>query len=272
MTPEGKYIYCIIDAQEEKDFGSTGIGGRGDRVHSFVFEDIAAVVSDTPVIKYPISKENTLAHMKVMEMVMKDCTILPVKFGTIASGNKSQIPEQRIKLEILKARHKEIKELFSLMKNKVELGLKAMWIDMKFIFEEIVEENTDIKILKQRISSGNSGQTYGQRIKLGEMVKKALETKKFKEEEEILKILEGVYYELRRNKTFGDNMIMNSAFLVDKARTKAFDNLIEKLISTYNNRTRFKYVGPIPPCNFVELVITLKGDEKERAEESTYGI
>lgn len=263
MSLERKYIYCITDDQEEKEFGPVGIGGRGDRVHSVVFEDIAAVVSDSLNVEYPISRENTIAHMKVMEMAMGGYTILPVKFGTIATEAKNRSSEERIKLEILKARYKELKDLLARMYNKVELGLKAIWTNMETIFEEIVDEKREIKILKKKIASRNPTQTYGQRISLGEMVKKALGAKRAKEEAEILKALKDIYHDVRTNKIFGDSMITNSSFLVDKSRIKEFDHLIKKLESTCNSRIRFKYVGPVPPCNFVELVITLEGEEGE---------
>lgn len=261
MPSEGKYIYCMIDSQKEKNFGLVGIGGREDKVHSVVFEDIAAVISDSPIVKYSISRENTMAHMKVMEMIMNDYTILPVKFGTIAAGSRSQRHEERVRLEILKARYKELKDLLIRMRNKIELGLKALWTNMETIFQEIVDENRDIMILKKRIGSRNPAHAYGQMVNLGERVKKALNMKRAKEEAEILKTLKGAYYELRHNKIFGDSMITNSAFLVDKSQIEEFDNLIEKLESTYDGRTKFKYVGPVPPCNFVELTIVLKGEE-----------
>lgn len=260
MPSEGKYIYCMIDAFEERDFGPVGIGGRGDNVNTVVFEDIAAVVSDSPVVKYPISRENTMVHIKIMETAMNDYTILPVKFGTIAAGNKNQNPEERIKLEILKARYKELKDLFSRMCGKVELGLKAIWTNMETIFQEIVEENRKIKLLKKKIASGNPIKGYSQRISLGEMVKKILDIKRAKEEEEILAVLKRAHCELCRNKIFSDSMVTNSAFLVDKSQIEEFDNLIEKLESTYSGRTKLKYVGPVPPCNFVELVITLESE------------
>jgi hypothetical protein len=269
MSTEGKYIYCIIDGHEERDLGIEGIGGRGDRVHTVVFEDIAAVASNSPIVKYPISKENTLTHMKVMEKLMDDYIILPVKFGTIAEGSKRRNPQDRIKIEILMARYTELKDLLNRMTDKIELGLKALWMDMEAIFKEIVEENKDIEILKKRISTGNTAQPLSHRIELGEMVKKALEAKRIEEELEILKMLDGAYSKLRRNKIFGDNMITNSAFLLEKHRIDEFDNIFEQLNSAYKDRIRFKYVGPVPPCNFVELVINLKGDEDERGKEST---
>ena len=255
---EGKYIYCVIDSPEERDFGNKGIGGREDKVHSVCYEDVAAVVSSSPVRKYSISRGGLMAHQKIMEMLMKDYTILPVKFGTVAGGKEGVDAAQRIRSEVLKARYEELKDLLAKMENKMELGLKALWLDMKVIFREIVEENADIKRIKKRIDKGSAAKLRDQMVNLGERVKNALDTKKAKEADLIDAFLKHCYVDKRSNKLFGDNMLMNSSFLVDKSRSEEFDNLIGKLDSTYNGRTKFKYVGPIPPINFLELVIVLE--------------
>lgn len=276
---EGRYIYCIIGTGQEIRFTSSGIGSRKDTVHpvrnttdaeednrifdgvhSISYQDIAVAISPSPVIKYPISRENTMAHQKVMEEVMNDFTILPVRFGTVAGGKDDVLATERIREKVLKARYEELKDLLTKMDNKIELGLKAFWSNMKVIFEEIVEENRDIKILKEKIASKNPPQTYGDRITLGEKVKAALERKKAKQEKDILDVLKETYADIRRNKVFGDNMITNCAFLVEKSRVEEFDRLVDKLSTTYDGRIKFKYVGPVPPCNFVELVIALEGE------------
>src|SRR5512135_2782856 len=45
----GKYVYCIIRSDRQHDFGSIGIGG-GQRVMTVAYRDLAAVVSDTPIV------------------------------------------------------------------------------------------------------------------------------------------------------------------------------------------------------------------------------
>jgi len=36
--------------------------------------------------KYSVSRVNTMAHQKVMEAVMKQYAMLPVRFGTVGEG------------------------------------------------------------------------------------------------------------------------------------------------------------------------------------------
>lgn len=254
---EGKYIYCIIGTNEERNFGPIGIGGRGNEGRTVCYRDLAAVISDSPVIKYSICRENTLAHQLVMEKVMKSWTVLPVRFGTIAEGKDGVAPEERIREKVLKERYGEFKDLLKKMDDKVELGVKALWTNMEVIFGEIVEENKGIKRLKQKILAAKlPAQTRADTVAVGEMVKSALEAKKDKKGKEILGALKKFSVDFRANKTFGDKMVMNAAFLVGKAQEKQFDEEIDKLEARYDGRIKLKYVGPIPPCNFVEIVVT----------------
>lgn len=261
MSAKGRYIYCISDAQGEKEFGPLGIGDNRGKVYSVVYKEIAAVVSDSPVVDFSVSRENTIAHMKVIERVMSGKTVLPVSFSTVASGSTDRSPEERLRQEVLKTRYLELKNLLIRMNNKVEMGLKAIWADMEAVFKETVKENREIDMLKERLASGDFAGTYNRRIELGRMVKDALEAKRAFEEERILKEFNGAYSELCRNKTFGDKMVTNSSFLVDKSRLKEFDERVDGLSSSGNGRILFRYVGPVPPCNFVELVISLEGNE-----------
>ena len=232
---EGGYIYCIIGDDEERKFAYPPIGDQEKGVYGVSFQDIAAVISPSPIMKYPISRENTMTHQKVLEKLMGDFTVLPVKFGTVAGSQEGISVDKRIREEVLKPRYEEIKELLTRMDNKIELGLKAFWVDMEIIFQEIVDENSQIKKLKQRLLSKPITQPFGEKATLGEMVKNALERKKENEEKDILETLKKSSVEWRKNKVFGDNMITNSAFLVEKSRVKEFDGLINKLDTAYKD-------------------------------------
>ena len=266
---KGSYIYCIIGANGGKKFTPlngkyltrftfSGIGGGTDEVYSVSYRDVAAVISASPVMRYPISRENTIAHQKVLEELMEEFTVLPVKFGTVASSKDGVCAADRIRGEVLKVRHEEFKDLLAKTDNKIELGLKAIWIDMKIIFQEIVDENRMIRKLRKKLFLKPVTQPFGEKATLGEMVMHALEQKKSKEERDILNVLKENYIDKRINKVFGDKMITNLAFLVEKFKVEEFDRLVDRLSTIYDGRIKFKYVGPVPPINFAELVIFLK--------------
>ena len=250
MKEDGMYLYCIIDSGEEKQFNSPGIAKDNGIVHTVPFSDIAAVVSKSPIIKYDITRENLLAHQLVMEEALREQVVLPVRFGTICEK------ENELKERVLKTRYSEFKELFLNFQGKKEFGLKALWINMNEIYKEILNENCKIKSLKGELEGKSAEKTLNERITLGKMVESALSAKREKEAKKLLENLKKLSVKHKENSLISDKMVFNFAFLAECSKEKEVDDEIERLISQYENRIRFKYVGPVPLCNFVEIVIT----------------
>lgn len=251
INGEGKYIYGIIRAKQKQDFGRIGIGGRGDLVYTLHFQDLAAIVSSSPIIKYHVTRDNAISHQKVLEKAMPEFTVLPVRFCTIGEE------EEAILEKVLKSRYLEFIDLITEMEGKTELGVRAFWTDMDAIFTETVEENLSIKQLKDKISKEtNIQRQYAGKIKIGQMVQIALEEKKKKEAKELLEILKPLSLDFRENGVLGDMNLVNAAFLVAKAREQEFDQKMQELEKVYGERKKLKYIGPLPPYNFVEVVVT----------------
>jgi len=249
MEKEGKYIYCIINTTQERNFGSIGIGGRGDEVMTIGYDDLGMLVSNHPMVKLVANRENMLTHEKVIEEVMKEFdSVLPVRFGTIASD----ADEVR---NLLDRRCREFKDALRNMDHKVELGVKGIWKNMDGIFGEIVEENKEIKKVKDRIQNDKSKKHTHAKMEVGKMVAETLEKKKEKDALKFVDALRRTAFEYKLNKTIGDEMFMNAAFLIDRGREKEFDNILDDLSEEYKDRIKFMYVGPLPVFNFVNIVI-----------------
>lgn len=249
MEKEGKYIYCVIETKQERNFGPIGIGKRGNEVLTIGYDDLSMVVSNYPLTKITANRENMLTHQKVIEEVMNEFdSVLPVRFGTIASS----ADEVR---NLLDRRCREFKTALRDMDHKIELGVKGIWKNMDVIFNEIVEANREIKRLKEKIAGDTSGHNTQVKIEVGRMVERALQKKKEQEAEKIVDASRRTAFDHRLNKTIGDGMFMNAAFLLDKGREKEFDNIMDELSDKYENKVKFMYAGPLPVFNFVNIVI-----------------
>jgi hypothetical protein len=244
----GKYMYCIIQSSEPRQFTNLGIGERGDIVDTVHFENLAVVVSDSPIIEYASSRRNMMAHTLVLEEVMREFTILPVRFSTVAPSVED------IEVQLIKRRFGELNGFLLEMEGRVEMGLKVFWYE-GIIFEEIVKEDPLIRRLRDTLVGRSAEETYYERIRLGEMVESAMWKKRDEDAAKILDRLRPLVHKSRVNKVITDRMILNAAFLIERKREPEFDQAVQELDREMGSRLMFKYVGPVPPYNFVDIVI-----------------
>jgi gas vesicle protein GvpL/GvpF len=249
---EGRYVYCIIKSERPLTFGPLGIGVDPTEVHTVHFQDIAAVVSNTPMVVQDPTRDNVLAHQRVNETVMQQHTVIPMSFGTVFKTDDDI-------MELLRSAYDAFTDVLNKMQDKFEFGLKVLW-DRDQIIREIEEEDEDIRRLKGEISS-QKGSTYFARMQYGRLIDAALQARSERYVAEIFEALRDVSVASRSNKPIGDRMIMNAAFLVARNLEQAFDARVKDIGQRYDTLT-FKYTGPWPPYNFVNIRLKL-----ERAHE-----
>jgi Gas vesicle synthesis protein GvpL/GvpF len=244
----GKYVYCIVRATTPLSFGPIGIGGEPADVYTVNWRELAAVISDSPPGVQDPTRENVLAHQRVNETVMMEHTVLPMSFGTVFKTREDII-------EFLRSAHEAFADVLNKMENKLEFGLKVLW-DRDAVLLELEQDDEDIRRLKSEIAS-QKGSTYFARMQYGRLVDAALQARSERYVAEIFDGLRDVAVAARSNKPIGDRMIMNAAFLVSRPEEPAFDARVKALGARYDKLT-FKYTGPWPPYNFVNIRLKLE--------------
>jgi len=244
---EGKYIYCIIASDVQEKFTSRGIGNRGDELYSVCCDGLAAVISNSPVKSYRATRDNLMAHETAVEEVMKKHTVLPVRFATIAASDDKVV-------EILKKENRKFKDLLDKFDSKKELGIKTIFKE-EVIYNEIQNKYKAISDLKASLISLPPEKTYPQRMKIGEMVEAALKNEVEILKNEILDILSPLAVEVKINNAFGERMVVNAAFLVEKDQEEKFYKSVNDINEKHGESIKLKYVCEVPPFNFVNLTI-----------------
>ena len=244
----GKYVYCIINSDKPLRFGAIGIGGEPPEVYTIHYRSLAAVVSDAPLEVLDSTRDNVLAHERVNETVMHDHTVIPMSFGTIFKTHDDII-------ELLRSAFDAFGDVLNKMQNKLEFGLKVLW-DPDQAVKDVESEDEDIAKLKKEISA-QKGPTYFARMQYGRLVDAALQSRSERYVASILNELRDVSVASRINKPIGDKMIMNAAFLISRNQEQAFDRKIKDIASRLDQLT-FKYTGPWPPYNFVNIRLKLE--------------
>lgn len=253
IPKEGKYIYGIIRNSDPIDYGPIGMGKRADRVYGVTYNGITAIVSASPIIIYEARRINMITHEKVLEEMMKQFTVLPVRFSTI-----SEQDDDAGILKIIETDYKKFDEMLTKMEGKKELGLKVL-AQESAIYESILEKYDDIRTLRGKLINLPADKTHYQRVKIGEMVAEALKKETENYKDTMIAALNPLSDDVKINDNYGEMMILNAAFLIKNESEPAFDKVVNDLSEQFGRFMTFKYVGTLPLYNFVNLVINTKG-------------
>jgi hypothetical protein len=258
----GKYVYCIIRSKEALRFGRIGLGAEPAEVTTVNYKDLAAVVSDAPTGVLDPTRENVLAHNRVNETIVREHTVLPMSFGTVFKTRDDIV-------ELLRSAYEAFGDVLHKMQDKFEFGLKVLW-DRDQVIKQIEAGDENLQRLKSEIAS-QKGSTYFARMQYGRSVDSALQVESERYVASIFEALRDVSVASRTNKPIGDKMILNAAFLVSREKEGAFDAKVKAIGARYEKLT-FRYTGPWPPYNFVNIRLKLEraaGDSKTLSPQVT---
>jgi hypothetical protein len=256
---EGKYIYGIVTGSNETILDINGLG-NSSRVYTIGYNDLNCLLSDYHDVDFScMPKEriirNLLRHEIVVEHVMKKHMVLPIKFGTILAT----LDEVR---NMLCQGYSRFMDALALTRDKVEVEVAATW-DTAQVLQEISKEK-DIVSAKEAIASKPAQQDLRERSLLGQMVKASMDRRRDSYREQMIAFLKPVAVDVQPNALVSDQMVMNVAFLVEKANQEKFDRRIGQLNDLFHNQINFRIVGPLPPYSFAMVEVTKASPDKLR--------
>ncbi len=250
--PIGKYIYGIINSNTHEFVGSYGISACKE-AHFIPYQDIAAVVADSQIVDYTHMFKDALArglveHQKVIERIMSiGYSIIPMRLGTFAMN------EEEVK-DILNKGYALIKEIIPKISDKIEIDLVATWSDFTVTIKDAGEVK-EIKEFKEELLRNSKGITVDDQMKIGFMLKKALDEKREQYALKIQDALKTIGINYKQHELMDDKMVANIAFLVDKAKEKEFYVKVEELNIEFKELLNFRCVGPLPAYSFFTIEI-----------------
>ncbi|MBU0701650.1 GvpL/GvpF family gas vesicle protein [bacterium] len=255
----GKYIYGVINGSHtiemEKPSASSkvrGDKGKGAMVYTIAHQDISAVVSNSPIVDYTCLSKDIVArrlieHQMVNEGIMQlGYTILPASLGSFA------VNENEVR-DILNKGYNLIKETIEKITDKIEIDVCATWSDFAAVLKGIGDEE-EIREVKEKLLACEKI-TITDQMKIGNMVKEALNRKREREAEEIHKALGAISQAKSIHELMDEKKIINTAFLIDTAKQKEFDARVEELDAAFNEGLNFRCIGPLPSYSFYTLKI-----------------
>jgi len=247
----GLWIYGI--GRSAPGGAPLGAGVGGAEVATLRAGGFVAIVSPAPEERPSPTRRHMMAHTAVLERATAAADMLPVRFGSIAPGEAALS-------RCLAAYAKDMNAALLAIEDSVELGLRASWKD-GVVFREILDADAGLRTLRDRLQTRPASETYQARIELGRRVEAALGARREAETAALLKDLAPIAARDVTLRSAEENMVLHRAFLVRRGAEQRFDAAVTAIEARHADRMSFRYVGPVPPFNFVSLRAEWMGAE-----------
>jgi hypothetical protein len=244
MYPQGEYIYGIVEEPHPRRFNFPGVSSAD--VYTINHQQIAAVVSDTALSEIDPTRKNVQAHTIAQEALLKEYNLLPMGFGMVATS-KGEVRR------LLEDNYDGLLGELHRLDGKIEVELKVFW-NQEAVMKEIQSESQELSRLKDKVNTASSPvEVRNLLVEAGKLVESIVQDWKTRYAELVYAILQELSYEAKVNNPVGIKNLLNASFLIEKSRESEFKEQVYKLDARFQDRMNFKYVGPLPPYNFVNL-------------------
>ena len=265
----GFYIYGFVRTSGPQEFGDIGIGNTASKVLTLGFKDVAAVVSESPLVVYnSLAKEKTVkdlvTHQFVIEKVMERFTIVPAKFGTMVETEDEA-------LAFLRQGYSLLRNELSKMEEKIEMNVVARW-DLAKILAAIPRHNPLVQAKQKELALKGSKASVEDKIALGKVIEQALQSEKARYQQLILQTLKEGAVDVRLHNVANDEMIFNAGFLVGKEDEKFFTEAINVLDRDLEDSVSFRVVGPLPVYSFSTILLERIDPRKFEEAKKVFGL
>lgn len=244
MVQQEKYIYGIIEEPEVRRFSFPGVGDA--EVYTINHDGIAAIVSDTQLQEIDPIRKNVHTHTVVQDELLKEYTLLPMGFSMIAAS------EGEVR-RLLEKNYEGLVNELNRLAGKVEVEVKVFW-DREAVIKELQGENQELTKLQSKIRSAlSTNEAQRLLIEAGKLVERIVTDWKARYAEQVCAILGQLALDTQLNNPVGIQNILNASFLINRSREVEFQQEVYRLDSEFRGKVNFKYVGPLPPYNFINL-------------------
>ncbi|OAH12051.1 GvpL/GvpF family gas vesicle protein [Streptomyces jeddahensis] len=235
------YVYGIARrAHKALPEGMEGIGDPPRPVRIVDEGELAAIVSDAPEGLRP-KRSDLLAHQRVLSEAGAAGPVLPMRFGSIA-------PDDDAVRHVLQERAGHYDERLRALEGKVEYNVKAVHNE-EAVLHRVMAENPEIRAMTEANRKAGGG-SYEDRLRLGEMVVAALQTRESEDAVELQHTLEPVADAVSVGPE-STGWVANVSFLVDRHSAEQFLTAVEEVRKAHPH-LELRVNGPLPPYSFVE--------------------
>jgi hypothetical protein len=239
------HLYGVVGVDKLPTLSAEGAAGRIQLISE---GPVAVIVGAAPVRPLrELARDKALPFLlkrqRALEEAMAQTTVLPVRFGTVAS-DETAVRRMLIEGEVL------LKAKLDEFSGSQQFEVAVSW-DLEKVFAQIAMESHIFQSLK----SLNMETADQKRIEVGAMVKASLDRRRCEYSERLFEELTTVAMDVTENAPSDDGVVANFALLLDRADFASLEGVLNRLDADYAGKLDFRCIGPLPPSAFATVEV-----------------
>jgi hypothetical protein len=251
----GTYVYAITTADHPLHLeGLHGVGEPAASLRTVGTGTLSAVISDAPE-NLRAKRRDLAAHQAVLERLMVDGPVLPMRFGLVGSDDES--------VTAALVEHRDAyTERLARVDGCVEFNLKVSRAEDDLLREIVQEaeqpeqadgtgdfaEAAEVRRLR-RVTRDDPG-AQREKVRLGELISSEVRLRQEREGAELVsRLADGTVDQSLAEPTSAH--FLNVSFLVRRADAPSFTEAVQEETERHGDAYSLDLHGPLPPYSFV---------------------
>jgi hypothetical protein len=237
----GWFVYAVVDADARLP---DDLRGLDDEPLELVRSGrVAAVVSAFRLERPPGRAADLLGFQSVVDGLASTVALVPVSFGSVV------LDLDEIDGDLLGPHEEWFTELVDRVRGRDQFIVQAHY-DQDQVLREVVAADPEIASLREHTRHLPEEAARGDRVRLGELVAAAVESRRAHDAELLLDDVLPVAADHVVRSVSGLERVLDVAVLVDHERRDELENRLEVLAEEVHGRLRLRLLGPTAPYDF----------------------
>lgn len=243
-TPQ--YVYGVVRAGAPAPHDLKGLDDQP--VDVVAHGDCAALVSGLTQQRPLGERADLLAHQRVLDTyVSAGVDVLPFRFGAVLNGREA------VENDLLKGSGERLTQVLDRLEGRHEVRVKGTYVE-EAILRQIIAEEPEIRELNERIRGvpeDAADAAHYDRVRLGELVAEGIKRHRDDDGGRLLDRLAPAAAAVVTRTPPREEDVLDASFLVERDKLADFQREVEKLAQDHRDRITLRFVGPLPPYDFV---------------------
>ena len=244
----GCYVYGIAPADVELTGDVHGVGDPPGRIELVRHGGLVALVSEVDLAGRLGTPEDLRAHAQILDATVVELPVLPLRFGTVLATRDA------VAGDLLAVYQEAFAAALKQIEGRAQYVMKGRYVEQA-VLAEALTEIPEAARLAQLIRGQDPNATRQARIRLGEIINKAITVKRNADTRVLGEVVAPHCVASVVREPTHELDAVHVALLVEITRQDDLEQALSGLASDWEGRIGIRLLGPQAPYDFAPTLV-----------------